>query len=97
MELAPSSTPIQQPPGDDLRNARTIAKACAHQGGEAADFQRIDELIGAALEKLGEPHPVTIDRAAAVLGTQAASIFNPTHREARDAAAVITSAALEWR
>lgn len=89
MALTPSVTPLRQPPAEDLRNAAAIANAAAQLGGSRKDFARITELIGRAFEKLAEPPQIAIERVQA---------FNELQqRDARDVAAVVITAALEWK
>lgn len=102
MALTPGTpvTPLHQPPAEDLRNAAAIARAVSQAGGsdnQFRDFARIEELIASALGKLAEPHPITIDRARVMLNAIAVEGRPSTDQEQRDAAQVITTAALEWR
>lgn len=90
----------RQPPAEDLRNAVAIARVARQAdeavngpgSGHAPDFARIEELIETAFQKLGEPLPVVVRRTEEILHEHAV-----VGREARDAAAVIMTAALEWR
>lgn len=111
MALTPGTpvTPLRQPPAEDLRNAAAIASA-ARQWLERpgkdpeewlSDFARIEELIGSALGKLAEPHPIVIERAVTLLRAAGPEAFGGDRkaesRHARDLAAVTMTAALEWR
>jgi hypothetical protein len=94
--------PQTQPPGEDMRNALQIAEGWAeilkhdqHVQDEQKAFGDVVRLIRSALEKLAEPREAAIRRAATII--RIAGHLEPDEREARDAAQVLTIAALEWR
>jgi hypothetical protein len=92
-------TPITQPPHESLANALQIADLWSDAAGDLHSrgaFGDVARLIRDALDKLGEPHPVTL-----AVTSRMRRLYDPTHpmdveREVRDMAAAITRAALTW-
>ena len=96
-------TPIQQPPLEDLQNARYIAQLWADAGDGETEAARAfastcERLIDHALAGLGEPNEAAVSEALVMIRCLPAyrSLTAPglTEREARDICAVIVAAQL---
>lgn len=88
--------PIQQPPAEDLRNAVQIleeeaVERLAPEDYAGDDNMRAARLVRSALEKLGEPTPLAVQK------VQALAPVALDEREARDLAVVVLLAQLEGR